>query len=85
MNFSNYGIVNVESIASSLDLYVNHGIETGSFLRAVLANDLFRAVQLADTCNIHQIPNIVKAIYNELPYNVYGSYEAVGNHLASFK
>lgn len=67
----------MENIKHSLKLYVEHKISTGSFLEAVLSNDLFDAVGRADATNVKQLDDIVKYIYNELPSNCWGSREIV--------
>lgn len=63
----------METIKYSLKLYVEHKVPTGSFLEAVLSNDLFDAVGRADSANIKQIDEIVKYIFNELPSNCWGN------------
>lgn len=46
---------------------------TGSFLEAILTNDLKRAVGHADRYNMLTIPAIVAYMVNELPFECYGS------------
>ena len=41
-----------EHTKGALDRYVDHGLEPGGFLTAVLTNDLFGAVARADSENI---------------------------------
>jgi hypothetical protein len=60
-------------IRESLRRYVEEHIATGSFLAAVLSNDLFGAVARADDDNAKLIPAIVSYIYNQLPAHCYGS------------
>jgi hypothetical protein len=74
-----------QQIKDSLDRYVNHKIETGSFLRAVLENDLLRAVGKADKENLKNLPEIVSYIYNELPSNCWGSPIWVKKWLGEFE
>lgn len=62
---------------ASLDRYINQGVPTGDFLRAVLCNDLFLAIQHADGDNVRVIPHIVCYLYNECPTGCYGSAEKV--------
>lgn len=71
----------MEHIKQSLKGYVNDRIETGSFLRAVLENDLFGAMGRADNENKYRINEICLFIYNELPSNCWGSKEKVNNWL----
>ena len=68
-----------QEIRDSLDLYLQ-GCPVGGFLTAVLANDLHRAVQIADSVNIRFIPEIVAYVVWKLPLNTYGSYEIVAYH-----
>ena len=73
----------MEEIKASLDRYVNDKIPTGSFLEAVLSNNLVEAVGRADSNNIQRIPEIVKYIYNNLPSNCWGDSETVTKWLSS--
>jgi hypothetical protein len=50
-----------------------HGVRPGSFLRAVLENDLFTAVGRADHENLPALPAIVSYVYQELPGDCHGS------------
>lgn len=68
-------------IKSSLDRYVNDGIETGSFLRAVLENNLIDSVGKADYQNSKILPEICSYVYNYLPSNCWGSKEKVNKWL----
>lgn len=60
-------------IKDSLDLYINEGIMPGSFLRAVLTNDLASAVFKADSNNLAALKDIMLYIYNEVPSDAWGS------------
>ena len=62
-----------QDIKDSLDRYVNEGIMPGSFLRAVLTNDLASAVFQADSKNLAALKDIMLYIYNEVPANAWGS------------
>lgn len=73
MTFVFQGIEMPEHLAESLNRYVEHGIETGRFLRAVLENDLLGAVKAADHKNLVLLPVIVCYVYNELPSPCWGS------------
>lgn len=57
----------------ALERYVFHGLEPGSFLMAVLCNDLAGAVGRADPWNRRAIPEIVEFVYNRLPGNSWGN------------
>ena len=69
------------SIINSLDIYVNHRIKTGSFLRAVLENNLVDAVGRADYNNIRILPEIVQYCHDNLPHNCWGSSKIVKEFL----
>lgn len=66
---------------SSLKRYIEQGVEIGGFLRAVLENDLFGAVNRADFANGIALLNIVRFIFNTLPYQCHGSHEKVEDWL----
>ena len=57
--------------------YVEHRILPGSFLEAVLCNDLKEAVARADGQNIRRLPEYVRFLFNEVPTNCWGSPQAV--------
>lgn len=59
----------------ALDEYAQDHVPRGSFLRAVLCNDLKTAVAQADHENLVTLPAIVSYIYNELPIECWGSPE----------
>jgi hypothetical protein len=52
--------------------YVENGIETGSFLRAVLENDLEQAALRADTLCLLHLKEIALFLHS-LPFEVWGS------------
>ena len=70
-----------ELTMGALERYVDHRIPPGSFLRAVLCNDLFDAVARADLNNQYVLPLIVKYIYNELPGGCWGNAAIVDSWL----
>ena len=61
----------------ALENYLVHGLSPGSFLTAVLANDLERAALRADHWNKKNLADIVIAVVQNCPYNAFGSYAAV--------
>lgn len=61
----------------ALDRYAQDGVRTGSFLRAVLCDNLFEAVQRADMENKPELSIIVKYVYNRLPCECWGSEKRV--------
>lgn len=67
----------VADAVESLDRYVKHGIPPGSFLLAVLSNDLMQAVNRADEESAANLREIVSHVYNRLPSGSHGSMEKV--------
>lgn len=61
----------------SLDRYTMHGIPTGDFLRAVLANDLTMAAGRADEECGRSLATITGYAYRHVPSAARGSYEIV--------
>lgn len=57
--------------------YIEHGIEPGSFLFAVLSNDLMGAMGKADDVNLYALPDYGRFLYNNAPANCFGSKENV--------
>ena len=67
-------------LKKSLRAYVE-GRPTGGFLRAVLENNLQKAVLRADAENLRLIPEIVAFVFDEVPTFARGSEKAVTAHL----
>jgi hypothetical protein len=65
------------STHEGLERYVRYRIPTGSFLRAVLSNDLMGAMGKADEENREDIFEICQYIHNHLPIACHGSPKAV--------
>ena len=57
--------------------YLEKGIPPGSFLTAVICNDLAQAVREGDTENQALLADWVKFFYNEAPGCAWGSREAM--------
>lgn len=70
-----YGVP--EHMIEGLELYVFHRTSPGSFMRAVLENDLKGAVGKADHINKHHLHEICSFIYNCIPAVSQGSPEKV--------
>jgi len=64
-------------LKEAFDRYVDHGIEPGGFLMAVLENNLCQAVGRADDQNIQILKDIVAYVYNDMPSECWGSPEKV--------
>lgn len=76
LNFTKYP--NIPDLTkNALILYVEEGRMPGSFLYAVLTDNLFDAIGSADAANMVALPNIVKFIYNEVPSGAWGSRDKV--------
>lgn len=71
-----------EHIRESIDAYTQQGRPTGSFLHAVLSNDLAAAVARADEANIVLLPHIVAYVNARVPFAVWGDVAKVEAHLA---
>ncbi len=69
----------------AVERYYLHGIEPGSFLAAVLSNDLFDAFGRADDENAARMQDLVRFFYNYTPRGSYGSRELYRAWLAQFE
>lgn len=67
-----WGILPVH-MRAGMRLYIESGIEPGSFLAAVLCNDLREAIGRADHINRDRIPDYVQFLYNRAPSACWGS------------
>lgn len=65
--------------------WIEHGIVPGSFLAAILRNDLKGAIGNADATNRHLIPNYVEYLYNFAPGSCWGSPEHMARWLETKK
>lgn len=70
-----------ERYSHAISSYVKDRIETGSFLRSVLENNLFRAVHLADPWAVGHLPHIVAYVTDNVPIAAWGSEEKVRSWL----
>lgn len=59
--------------------YVEQHIPVGSFLEAVISNNLFEAVGHADKDNLANLPAYVMFFYNEVPSTCWGSFSKYKN------
>jgi hypothetical protein len=73
----------IDILDQSLENYLMHGLEPGGFLTAILSNDLFRAVDCADTWNRDRITRIAEEIQAVMPWNSYGDRQRVDEWLAN--
>jgi hypothetical protein len=70
-----------ENTKRTIDDYVSKKYPPGSFVYAVLCNNLSEAIGNADEVNAQHIRGIVCYVYNKIPSNVWGSKEKVDKHL----
>lgn len=66
-----------EHMVGGLYRYLAHHISPGSFLCAVLANDLMGAVERSDDLNAGTLKEWAQFLYCELPAGCHGSPESV--------
>ncbi len=72
-----------EITLGALTRYVEQGIPPGSFLTAVLKNDLFDAMSRADMNNRYALHTICMYIYNKIPSTAWGNEERVSAWIES--
>ena len=68
---------------TGIQRYVDHGIAPGSFLKAIISNDLRSAVEHADDENMVLIPAYVGYLFNKVPGGCWGSAEIYERHMES--
>lgn len=68
-----YDSVPVSYMADGMRRWIEHGILPGSFLQALLRNDLRNAVGRADGQNIEALAAWVRWLYNYAPSACWGS------------
>lgn len=71
------GVTVPEHLIEGIDAHVREGRETGSFLFAVLTNNLRDAVLQADRHSLAGLPAIMGWLHNEAPHKCWGSPERV--------
>ena len=67
----------------AIDRYVKHKMAPGSFIKAILDNDLMAAVSHGDEESLANLPEIARYVFNRIPGSAWGSKEAVLRHLAA--
>lgn len=73
------------NIIESLERYLNYGIMPGSFVTAVLENNLCEAFGRADMFNAANLKNIVGYVYNNIPSSSWGSPQKVQEWQSKFR
>jgi hypothetical protein len=66
---------------ANLQRYIEHGVPPGSFLEAVICNDLKEACMRADDINQRRIFDYVQFLYQYAPSVAWGSIEKYGGWL----
>jgi len=72
-----FGFVIPEYMRDGIAMYIKYGVDPGSFLTAVICNDLKNAVGQADEINLKNIPAYVNYFYNHAPIDCWGSKAAM--------
>ncbi len=71
-----------EYMKGGLLRYLLRGIPPGSFLTALLSNDLRRTFERADDHNQRAVLDYIKFLYNDAPGQVWGSPSKVNDWIA---
>jgi len=66
-----------EHMREGVRLYLEEGVEPGSFLRAALENNFVQVCAHADNINRERLFEWAEFLWNEMPGNVWGSPEKV--------
>ena len=72
-----------ERMRSAARMYIEDGIDPGSFMQAVLENDFVVAVQKADTYNRAYLDAFAQLVYWEIPSAAWGSKTVVREWISS--
>ena len=71
-----------EETKNAIDNYVQHGVRPGSFVEAILMNDLKGSVLRADAANRQCLPALVTFLMNAVPSDAWGSKRGVNRWIA---
>ena len=82
MNSYNYALIPLP-ILTALERYLTERIEPGSFLMAVLENDLSAAMMYGDDATLEHCPALVRYLENEVDPRAWGNEDAVKEWLAA--
>ena len=74
-----------ERMQGGIERYIERGIPPGSFLQAVIRNDLRAACERADDENQHLLYDYVKFFYVYAPFDCFGSPENYKAWIAKFE
>jgi hypothetical protein len=70
-----------ERMRDSIKLYIEKGIHPGSFLSAIIRNDLRGACESADDENLQNIPAYIYYFYNYAPISCWGGPKSMKGHM----
>lgn len=70
-----------ERFQGGLYRYFKEKVPPGSFLMAVLTNDLKESFAKADEQSVEELPGLVSWLYNYAPVGMWGSVKNVERHL----
>ena len=73
-----------DHMMDGIERYVEHGINPGHFLTAIITNDLRETIGRADDENLQNIPAYVDYFYDNTPASCWGSPEQMGAWVARF-
>ena len=73
MSNIDYSTIPVYYMAEGMQRYIEHGVRGGSFMHALLQNDLRKAVENADGQNLEALAAWVRWLYNYAPSACWGS------------
>lgn len=68
-------MTDLSDLTRSVDLYILRGVPVGSFLEAVISNDLREAMGRADEGSRANLFGLVRYLHNEVPGGCWGSPE----------
>jgi len=74
-----YALAIPEATADAISRYAYDHYPVGSFLEAVITNDLRTAICSADPYNMYALPAIIKLIYNTVPATARGDQKKYDN------
>jgi hypothetical protein len=72
-------------MADHIKLYLKRGVPPGSFLTAVICNDLLGACMTADGLNIANLPAYAAYFYKEVSNDAWGSKEKMETYMNNCK
>ena len=72
-----------EHLRAGMKRYVEHGIRPGSFLCAIIENDLVQAYSRGDETSLRSMPQIMYFVMTELPSKAFGSPDRVNDWIAA--